>query len=80
MNNTWAVMCGMIRVEFEFCSMLAYLCELRKNGEIDGIIFSTWEGGAHGYESMLDELGVIVLESKPLDQESEYGEMVFLRH
>lgn len=79
MNNTWAVMCGMIRVEFEFCSMLAYLCELRKNGEIDGIIFSTWEGGAHGYESMLDELGVIVLESKPLEQESEYGEMVFLR-
>ena len=79
MNNTWAVMCGMIRVEFEFCSMLAYLCGLRKNGEIDGIIFSTWEGGAHGYEGMLNELGVIVLESKPLEQESEYGEMVFLR-
>ena len=43
-KKVWAVICGAIRQEFEFYSVIAWLCEQRANDLIDGIVLSTWLG------------------------------------
>ncbi len=77
-----AVVCGLVRQEFELYTTLGYLCDYRSRGMIDGIILSTWTGEADRKPELraeLAELGVELVESAPLDVPTPYGNLNYLR-
>ncbi len=49
MAERWAVMCGLVRDESAFMTKLDTLTEWRRDGAIDGIVFSTWIGELDRY-------------------------------
>ena len=70
-KNVWAVMCGAIRMEFEFYTTLAMLCDYRKRGFLEGIVISTWKGELDNFPDLrqkLDVLGIYLIESDVLDE------------
>ena len=81
-KKVYAVVLGAFRQEFELYTTLSYLCECRKRGIIDYIIVSTWVGEAdhyNGLRSKLESLGIILVESEPLSEDTPYGNLNYLR-
>ncbi len=77
----YAIMCGELRMEFEFFTSLSYLCELRKKGEINGIILSTWKGEIEKIPSLrksLFALDIHIVETEPFDS-TGYFDLGYVR-
>ncbi len=69
-KKVWAVVCGAIRQEFEFYSVIAWLCEQRANNLIDGIVLSTWIGEVNQINYLRNKLkflDILIVESAPLE-------------
>ncbi len=69
-KKVWAVVCGMVRQEFELYSVLTWLCEQRSKGLIEGIIISTWLGEIDKIphlRSKLLFLNILAIELPPFD-------------
>lgn len=79
MKNVWAVVCGIPRIEFDFYNTLAYLCGLRKDGRIDGIVWSTWSGESLKYKHIISELNICVVESPEVEDSPDDIWMCFSR-
>ncbi len=78
----WAIILGNFRQEFELYTTIAYLCELREHSVIDGILLSTWIGEADkidGFRGKLHTLGVELVETSPLDENTGYTSLNYLR-
>lgn len=80
--SVWAVITGNFRQEFELYTTIAYLCEFRSKGVIDGIVISTWEGEVEkvsGLKQRLDELGIFLVETPALEEDTVYSSINYLR-
>ena len=78
----WTVILGNFRQEFELYTTISYLCELRQKGVIDGILISTWKGEADkivGLRDKFSELGVELVETDPLEDNTGYTSLNYLR-
>ncbi len=67
----WAVMCGAIRMEFEFMTTLCRLCDMRNNKLISGIILSTWTGEIDQIPQLRDKLkalDIVTVETEPISE------------
>lgn len=82
-RRIWAIICGAIRLEFEFYNILSLLCEWRAQGRIEGIVLSTWKGEVDkisGLKRKLEYLNIYLLESVPLDNsEEKYTNLNYVR-
>lgn len=79
---TYALVCGTLRLEFEFFTTLTCLCELRKHGVIDEIVVSAWdceEENIPGIHEKLSKLNIALVESHEPTLEFHYGESIYLR-
>lgn len=83
----WIVLCGIVRDFDEFSSVLQYCIELKRNGKVDGIVFSTWLGHLDkivNLRALLEILGIVIVESsEPIKNERfnpNYKGNVFLQH
>lgn len=78
----YAIVCGTLRHEFEFFTTVLCLCERRKQGYIQEIILSTWEGEdkyIHNVKEKMDRLGVTYLETPEPENQCEDVSIVYLR-
>lgn len=78
----YALVCGTFRLEFEFYTTLICLCELRKQGIIDGIVVSAWdeeEENIPGIHEKLEMLKIELVESPEPLLDFNYGEAIYLR-
>ncbi len=78
----WAAVLGAFRQEFELLTTLSYLVDLQSKGNLDGIVISTWYGEVDrvkGLREKLKNLGIALVESKPLLCESPYANLNYLR-
>jgi len=81
-KRIWAVVCGALRQEFELFTTLSCLCEQRKNGYLEGIVLSTWQGEADDiprFREKLQKIGVVLVESEPVDERVGYKNINFFR-
>ena len=70
--DIYAVVCGLIRNELEFDSIISRLIELREAGKIKGIIVSTWDNEFDNKTLIRNKIvnsGIAIVESPPLSQE-----------
>lgn len=82
-KRIWAVLCGMVRQEFELYNILFLLCEWRSKGIIEGVVISTWIGEPDvlpGLRQKCKCLGIHIIESPPLDNTDEkYSHLNYCR-
>ena len=82
-RRIWAVCCGAIRLDFELFNILAILCDWRSQGEIEGIILSTWRGEVDKIPYLrkkLTYLDIKLVETTPLDEsEGKYTNLNYAR-
>ncbi len=67
----YAVICGVVRNELEFDSVLNRLIELRKEGAIKGILLSTWDNEFENRGALKKKIldsNVEIIESQPIDE------------
>ncbi len=77
----WAVMCGALRMEFEFMTTLCRLCDMRYNGVVSGIILSTWTGEIDRIPQLrekLKALDIVTVETEPIN-ETPFSNLNYIR-
>lgn len=79
----WAVICGNIRQEFEFYSVIAWLCEQRSKGYVNGIVFSTWHYEIDRIPHLREKLNFLDIKTvetvMPSEEAGKYLNMNFMR-
>ncbi|MFD1455917.1 hypothetical protein ACFQ44_09595 [Levilactobacillus lanxiensis] len=69
-SPVWAAICGTIRNEVDFSLMLDYLLRCRAEGEIQGIVFSTWQRELDNFPKFKEQLqrnGIQIVLSTPVE-------------